>query len=128
MKRFQESVAGRTLTIAVALPLAAGASTTWNTAGSGMIWIIASVFAAIVLGLVGIGLAIGEFDREAVAAVLFLPPALLLYTPLLGVAANVLVVRFVMGLGAVTLFAMAWHAMPSPLRFASPRHVTTHST
>ena len=124
MKRFEQSVAGRLLILAVALPLAAGTSATWDSAGHGMAWIIASIFAGILLSFVGIGLAIGEYDREAVAAVLFLPPALLLYTPLVGLAASVPVVRVAMGLVAGLLLATVWHATAPQLRFSSPRHVT----
>ena len=125
MKRFQESAAGRFLIAAVVLPLATGTSATWSPEGSGMMWIIASIFAGIILALVGIGLAVGEFDREAAAAILFLPPALLLYIPLVGLAASAPVVRVAMGLVAGTLLAVAWHDFV-PLRFTSSRHATTH--
>jgi hypothetical protein len=84
-----------------------------------MVWIIGSVFTAIVLGIVGVGLAVGEFDREALAAVLVLPPALFLYTPLVGIAASIGAVRVAMGLVACVLLANAWHAT-----FSAPRHVS----
>jgi len=120
--RFEESVAGRLLTLAVALPLATGALTSWGPGGSGMVWIMGSVFAAIVMGIVGVGLAVDEFDREAVTAVLVLPPALFLYTPLVGIAASVGAVRVAMGLVACVLFANAWHVTFSAPRHAAPRH------
>jgi hypothetical protein len=127
MKRFEQSVAGRLLTLAVALPLTVATMATWSSKGYGMVWIIASIFAAIILSLLGIGLAIGEYDREAVAAVLFLPPALLLYTPLVGIASGVSVVRVAMGMVAGVLLATIWHDTAPQLRFASPRNVTTRS-
>jgi hypothetical protein len=83
------------------------------------VWVIASVFASIILGLVGIGLAVEEFGREALVAVLFLPPALLLYTPLVGVASAMPVVRLAMGLAAVMFFGAASAPWFSQLRLAS---------
>jgi hypothetical protein len=127
MKPFHQSTAGRLLMVAVALPLATGACVIWTPQGSGMVWIIASVFAGIILGLVGIGLAVEEFDREAVAALLFLPPALLLYTPLVGIAGGLPMVRLAMGLVAMVLIGVASGQTFSRLRFPSSPRATTHS-
>ena len=107
MKSFEESVAGRILTFAAALPLATGACVVWNPDGAGTLAIIGSIFAGILLGIVGIGLAVEEHGSWALAAVLFLPPALLLYTPLVALAAHVPAIRFVMALAAAALLAVS---------------------
>ena len=124
MKQFQESVAGRLLTVAVALPLATGALTTWNPEGSGMALIIVSIIAGIVLAIVGIGLAIDENPHEAFGAILVLPPSMFLYVRFIHIVASAPVVRVAMALAAVTLLAMAFRTKLSSLRFASPRHAT----
>jgi hypothetical protein len=127
MKRFQESAAGRLLAIAVALPLAAGAVATMTPNGSGVVWIIASVFAGIVLGIIGVGLAVEEFAGAAVAALLFLPPALLLYTPLVAFSGGMPVVRVLMGFAAATLIVLAVGQVSFRPRFASSPRTTTRS-
>ena len=126
MNSFLQSVPGRILAVAVALPLAAGAWATWAADG-GMVWIIASVFAGIVLGIVGVGLAVEEFGKQAVAAVLLLPPALLLYTPLVSVAAGAPAVRTIMALASMVLFAAALGPTFAGARLASLPRPTTRS-
>jgi hypothetical protein len=91
------------------------------------VWIIASVFAGIILGLIGIGLAVEQFGREAIVALLFLPPALLVYTPLMGVAGALPVVRLAMGLAAMMFFGAASAPWFSQLRLTSSPHATTRS-
>jgi hypothetical protein len=128
MKHFLESTSGRLLTLAVALPLATGASTTWSPEGLGMVFIIASIFAGIMLAFVGIGSAVGEFDSEALWAILVLPPALLLYTPAVSLASTFPMIRVAMAMAAVILLGMSWRSILSSLRVASPRRATIHST
>jgi hypothetical protein len=127
MKLFRETIAGRILALAVAMPLAAGALATITRDGSGIVWIIASIFAGIVLGIVGVGLAIEESAGAAVTAVLFLPPALLLYTPLVYVWGTVPAVRMLMALGAIALLASALRHVSFRPRLASSPRVTTRS-
>jgi len=125
MKPFRESAAGRMLAVAVALPLATGALAT--TFEGGLVWIIASVFAGIVLGIVGVGLAVEEYGGEAVGALLFLPPALLLYTPLVAWWGGQPVVRMMMGLTAMALMAVSLGQLSFRPRWAAPPRVTTRS-
>jgi hypothetical protein len=121
MEPFRDSLAGRLLTIAGALPLAAGASLLWDSGGMGTVVIITAVFAAILLGICGLGLALEDYGGYAVAGVLFLPPALLLYTPLVAVAMHAPVARFAMAVGAVMLFAVALRGTVSGERSALAR-------
>ncbi len=127
MKRFRETIAGRILSLAVALPLATATFATITRDGSGIVWIIASIFAGIILGIVGIGLAIEESAGAAVTAVLFLPPALLLYTPLVYFWGTVPAVRILMALGAIALLAAALGQASLRPRLASSPRVTTRS-
>jgi hypothetical protein len=127
MKRFQESAAGRILAVAVALPLAAGALVTMTPEGSGVVWIIASVFAGIVLGIIGVGLAVEEYAGAAVGALLFLPPALLLYTPIVAFGGGSPVVRVVMGFTAATLLLLAVGQASFRMRWASSPRASTRS-
>jgi hypothetical protein len=92
--------------------------------GSGVVWFIASVLAAITLGIIGVGWAVEETESAAVGAILFLPPALLLYTPLVAFG-SIPVVRVLMGLAAATLIALALaHASFRPRLASSPRAST----
>lgn len=127
MKLFQESVPGRLLMVAVALPLGTGASVVWNPQGAAMMWIISSVFAGILLGIVALGLALEKFDRQAVVAILFLPPALLLYTPLVAVAGGLPLARLAMGFGAMMLVAVASAPTVSRFRLGLSPRATTRS-
>jgi hypothetical protein len=127
MKRFRETAAGRTLALAVALPLATGALATFTQEGSGIVWIIASVFAGILLGIVGVGLAVEEHVDAAVTAVMFLPPALLLYTPLVAFWGTVPAVKMLMTLGAIFFFASALGQASFRPRLASSPRMTTRS-
>ena len=127
MKRFQESAAGRILAVAVALPLATGAVVTLTPEGSGIVWFIASVFAGIILGIVGVGLAIEESEMAALGAVLFLPPALLLFTPMVAYGVGIPLVRVLMGLVAMTLFGLALAQTSVRFRLSSSPRATTRS-
>jgi hypothetical protein len=127
MRRFQESAAGQLFALAVALPLGAGALNTWSSEGSGMVWIIASIFAGIILVMFGLGSAVGEFDTQALWAILVLPPALLLYTPIAGLASTVPVIRVAMAFAAVILLGTACRPTSFAVRFASRRRAVTHS-
>src|SRR6266542_4320633 len=69
MEPFRDSLAGRLLTIAGALPLAAGASVLWDSGGMGTVVIITAVFAATLLGICGLGLALEDYGGYAVAGV-----------------------------------------------------------
>jgi hypothetical protein len=126
MKPFGESPAGRLLTVAGALPLAAGAALVWDNGGIGTVAIIAAIFAGILLGIVGLGLALEEHGAYAVAGVMFLPPALLLYTPLIAFAMHAPAVRVALGLAALALFALALRSKhTSPTRVGSQRQLET---
>jgi hypothetical protein len=126
MKRFRESASGRVITAAVALPLATAAFATGNAGGSGFVWCMASVFAAVMLAVIAIGLAFGDYEREVLGAILTLPPGLLLYIPLVGIADAVPAVRLAMGLAAVVLVGVASAGALSRLRLASSPRVSTH--
>ncbi len=128
MKDFVASISGRILTVAVALPLLAGGLVAWNTDGPGAVWIIGSVFAAILLGIFGTGWAIREQFSYALLAVLFLPPALFAYTPLVALAAGAPALRTAMLLAGIALAALALRPSVPRLRFAPARSAPGHST
>jgi hypothetical protein len=113
--------------MAVALPLAAGALVTMNPQGSGVVWIIASIFVGIILGIIGVGLAVEQFAGAAVAALLFLPPALFLYTPLVAYSGSLPAVRVLMGFAAATLMVLAVGQASFRPRFASSPRASTRS-
>jgi hypothetical protein len=127
MKRFRESAAARLLAVAVALPLVTGALVSFSPEGSGIAWLVGSVLAGIILGIVGVGIAVEESEAGALGAILFLPPALLLYTPFVAYGASLPVVRIVMGLGATALLALAAGATSLRPRLASSPRATTRS-
>src|SRR5262245_7495 len=97
MQHFEESAAGRLLTLAVVVPLAAGASVTWDGGRAGSIVIMGSVAVGTILATVGGGLALEKQTRHTIAAMLGFPPALLLYFPLVALASSAPIVRLVMG-------------------------------
>src|SRR5262249_14782431 len=82
MEHFEESTAGRFLTLAMIVPLAAGASVTWDAGGAGSIVIMGSVVVGIVLATIGGAAALESRVKYAIAAALAFPPALLVYFPL----------------------------------------------
>src|SRR5689334_25431856 len=81
MEHFEESTAGRLLTLAVVVPLAAGASVTWDDGHAGSLVIMGSIAVGTVLATLGGGAALDERPRCTLAAILGFPPALLLYFP-----------------------------------------------
>src|SRR5207249_916001 len=60
MEHFEDSVGGRLLTLAVIVPLAAGASVTWDDGGGGTIAIMGAVAVGTVLATLGGGIASAE--------------------------------------------------------------------
>jgi hypothetical protein len=127
MKAFEASISGRILTVAVALPLLAGGFVPWDTAGSGAVWIIGSVFAGTLLGIFGTGWAIREHFIYAILAVLFLPPALLAYTPLVAIAAGIPALRTAMLLAGIVLVAFALRPAIPRFGLAPARRAARHS-
>ena len=106
MEHFEESAAGRLLTLAVAVPLAVGASATWDDGRAGSIAIMASVAVGTVLATLGGGVALERSAKYTIAAVLAFPPALLLYFPLVALAGRFPSVRAAMALVAIGLVAL----------------------
>jgi len=103
MEQFEESTARRLLTLAIIVPLAAGASVTWDDGRAGSIIIMGSIAIGTMLATAG-GVAAMECRiKYTVAAVLGFPPALLLYFPLIALASQLPAVRFGMGSVAVVL-------------------------
>ena len=128
MTRFRESASGRLMTLAVALPLATGAFATVNPGGpDGMLWCMASVFAGIMIVFVAIALALENYERQVLGAIMALPAGLLAYIPLLDIASEVRMVRAGMALGAIVLVGLALAGTLPRLRFASSPRPTTHS-
>ncbi len=121
MEHFEESTAGRLLTLAVIMPLAAGASVTWDDGHAGSLIIMGSVAVGTVLATLGGGAALDERPRYTFAAILGFPPALLLYFPLVGLASYVPAVRVAMGL--VVLGLLGWVLRGAVTR-AQPRPAT----
>jgi len=122
MEHFEESAAGRLLTLAVIVPLAAGASATWDDGGPGSIAIMGSVAIGTILATVGGGLALDDRVKYSIAAVLALPPALLLYFPLVALASHLPTVRLAMGFVVLGLlgFLLRGSLSPSQPRAATP--------
>jgi len=121
MKGFEASMSGRILTVAVALPLITGGLVAWNSGGAGAVWIIGWVFAGVLLGIIGTGWAIEEHFAYAVLAALFLPPALLGYTPLVAVAADLPALRTLMLLAGIVLAALALRPTLARFHFTPAR-------
>jgi hypothetical protein len=129
MEQFEESTARRFLTLAVIVPLVAGASVTWDDGHAGSIVIMASVAIGAILATVGGGAALESRVEYAIAAALGLPPALLLYFPLIALASQFLVVRLVMGFAALVLvgFLVKGSLTRTQARAATPaRRVAPH--
>jgi hypothetical protein len=82
MESFEESVSGRLTALAVSLPLISGGWLGWSVEGPSIAWMVASLTAAIMLGIFAIGLAVENHPYHAALSVLFLLPALFLYLPM----------------------------------------------
>jgi hypothetical protein len=121
MEHFEDSTAGRFLTLAVIVPLAAGASVTWDDGHAGSIVIMGSVAIGTILATVGGGAALERRVKYTIAAMLAFPPALLLYFPLIALASQLPAVRLVMGFAAVVLFVFLLKGILAP---AQPRAAT----
>jgi hypothetical protein len=106
MEHFEESAAGRLLTLAVVVPLAVGAGATWDGGGAGSVAIMGSIAVGAILATVGGGLALDERAKYTIGAMLLFPPALLLYFPLLALASYLPVVRAAMALAAIGLLGL----------------------
>src|SRR5258706_9066744 len=129
MEHFQESTARRLLTLAVIVPLAAGASVTWDDGRVGSIVIMGSVAIGTILATVGGGAALECRVKYTIAVMLAFPPALLLYFPLVALASQLPAVRLVMGFAALVLvgFLLKGNLAPTQPRAATPaRRVAQH--
>jgi hypothetical protein len=82
MESFAESVSGRLTALAVSLPLIVGGWLGWSVEGHTLAWMVASMTAAILLGIFAVGLAVETNPYHAVGLLLVLLPALLLYLPM----------------------------------------------
>jgi hypothetical protein len=122
MEHFEESVEGRLLTLAVIVPLAVGASATWDAGGVGSIAIMGSVAVGTILATVGGGFALDKRANATIAAALLFPPALLLYFPLVAFASYVPAVRLAMGLAVLGLigYVLLRSLMRTQPRAATP--------
>jgi hypothetical protein len=127
MEQFEDSTAGRLLTLAVIVPLAAGAGVRWDDGGTGSIVIMGSVAIGTILATVGGGAALERNVKYTIGAALTFPPALLLYFPLLAVAGQLPVVRLVMGFAAFVLAGFLLRGSLTIPRAAAPtRRATQH--
>jgi hypothetical protein len=129
MDQFEESTARSLLTLAVIVPLAAGASVTWDDGRAGSIVIMGSVAIGAILATVGGGAALERRVEYTIAAMLGFPPALLLYFPLIALASQLPAVRLVMGFAALVLigFLVKGKLAPTQPRTATPaRRVAPH--
>jgi hypothetical protein len=128
MEHFEESTAGRFLTLAIIVPLAAGASVRWDDGGIGSTVIMGSVAIGTILATVGGGAALERQVKYTIAAMLGFPPALLLYFPLVALASPLPAVRFVMGFVALVLVAFLLKAnlAPRPREATPARRVVQH--
>ena len=128
MEHFEESTAVRLLTLAVGVPLAAGACVTWDAGGAGSIVIMGSVAVGAILATIGGAAAAERRVGYAIAAMLAFPPALLLYFPLVALATHLLAVRLVMGFAALVLlgFLLKHGLAPTQPRAATPARRVAH--
>jgi hypothetical protein len=128
MEHFEESTARRLLTLAIIVPLAAGASMTWDDGRAGSIVIMGSVAIGTMLATVGGVAALERRIEYTLAAVLALPPALLLYFPLIALASQLPAVRFIMGFAALVLVGvlLKGYLAPSQSRAAATPRVVEH--
>lgn len=106
MASFEESGAGRLLALAVALPLAVGAGAKLHGGELDTLAFTGAVFGGIVLATFGVAAALEERPKYAIAAIIGLPPALLLYFPLLALADWLPIVRVAMGVVAVAIVGL----------------------
>ncbi len=130
MESFAESAPGRLMTIAFALPLAVGVYATLQGDRLDVLAITAALFSCIVLVTVGAAIAMEERPKHALAAILGLPPALLLYLPLLALAGEAPIIRLTMGVAALVLVGSLAKGAVSSLRHHAERagHVAPHPT
>ncbi len=127
MEQFEESTAGRLLTLAVIVPLAAGAGVTWDNGGAGSVVIMGSVAIGAILATVGGGAALERRVEYTIAAMLAFPPALLLYFPLVALASQMPEVRLAMGLVALVLAVFLLRASLARTQpRTAPRPVAQH--
>jgi hypothetical protein len=119
--QFDESTAGRFLTLAIIVPLAAGASVKWDDGGAGCIVIMGAVAIGTILATVGGAAALKRHVHYSIAAMFAFPPALLLYFPLIALASHLPAVRLVMGFAALALFVFVLRGTLAPAR---PRAAT----
>jgi len=130
MESFAESASGRLMTIAFALPLAVGVCATLQGSNLEILFITGALFAGIAFVMTGAALAIEKNPKYALAAMLALPPMLLLYLPLLALAGEAPVVRVAMGVTALVLVgSLAKGVLPNarhPAEHAA--RVAHHST
>jgi hypothetical protein len=82
MQAFRQSISGRLIYAAVGLPLVTGGLVHWSSSGHGVLAVVISLLAGIALTALGIGLGVDDHPWQAMRAVVLLPPALLLYFPL----------------------------------------------
>jgi hypothetical protein len=85
MEKFGESGSGRLAALAVSLPLIEGGWLGWSTEGNALGWMVATLTAAIILGIFAVGLAVERYPYHAVGMVLVLLPALFLYLPMVAI-------------------------------------------
>ena len=85
------------------------------------------MFVGILLGLFGTGWAVEEQGGHALLAILFLPPALLLYTPIVAIAATAPIVRLAMACAGIAVVGMALASTVSRMRLTEARPVHRHS-
>jgi hypothetical protein len=101
------------LTLAIALPLAVGACVALHGAEFDALAITGAVFGGIVLAVFGCAMALDDCPKYAIAAIIALPPTLLLYFPLLELADLLPIVRVAMGIVAIALVGfLAKGALP----------------
>jgi hypothetical protein len=128
MDHFEESTARRLLTLAIIVPLAAGASVTWDDGHAGSIVIMGSIAIGTILATVGGGAALEHRIGYTIAAVLGFPPALFLYFPLIALASQMPAVRLAMGFAALVLGGLLLKSTLAPTqpRAATPTRRVVH--
>jgi hypothetical protein len=122
MESFEESGAGRLLTLAIAVPLIVGACVKLHGGDLDALAITVGLFGAIVLATFGCAMALNERPRYAIVAIISFPPTLLLYFPLLGMADELPILRLAMAVASLGLLGfLAKGALPRAKAHAVPR-------
>jgi len=106
MDDYFRSGPGRLLAFALSIPMVTGAVLPWNADNVGSYTV--PVIGAIALAVIAVGMSIDDYPGHAIIAMLFLPVALFLYIPLVGLLVpSVHAMTYVLAAAALALISMS---------------------